>query len=93
MNRPIQKWRIGNIECAVWDNKKQFNGTEVSYKTMTLSRSYKKKDEETWRSEVINNLRRNDIPKVIAIMQKAQDYLFFDEGKHEEESEDEEGAE
>ena len=87
MNRPIQKWRIGTIECAIWDNKKQFNGGEVSYKTLTLSRSYKKKDEEIWHSEVINNLRRNDLAKVMAILQKAQDYLFFEANKEHEDEE------
>ena len=91
MNRQIQKWRIGNIECAVWENKKTFNGGEVSYKTLTLSRSYKKKDEEIWRNEAINNLRRNDLAKVMAILQKAQDYLFFEDVKtHEEDKEDRE---
>lgn len=89
MNRPIQKWRIGNIECAVWENKKTFNGGEVSYKTMTLSRSYKKKDEEIWRSEAINSLRRNDIAKLIAILQKAQDYLFFEDIKPHEDGKEE----
>ena len=86
MNRPVQKWRISNIECAVWENKKTFNGGEVSYKTVTLSRSYKKKDEDTWRNEAINNLRRNDIAKLQAILNKVQDYLFFeDKQEHEEE--------
>ena len=87
-NRPVQKWRISNIKCAVWENKKTFNGGEVSYKTVTLSRSYKKKDEDTWRSEAINNLRRNDIAKLQAILNKVQDYLFFeDKQEHEEEGE------
>jgi len=90
MNRPIQKWRVSNIECAVWENKKIFNGGEVSYKTVTLSRSYKKKDEDTWRNEVINNLRRNDIAKLKAILNKVEDYLFFDDKEHKEEQEEEE---
>jgi len=90
-DRPIQKWRINNIEAALWENKKAMNGAEVTYWTVSLSRSFKKKDEGIWRSEVINNLRRNDISKMLAIMQKVQDYLYFELAKVEkEEVEDEE---
>ncbi|MEM4244865.1 MAG: hypothetical protein QW404_02510 [Candidatus Nanoarchaeia archaeon] len=89
-DRPVQKWRIGNMEAALWENKKSMNGAEVTYWTVSLSRGYKKKDEGVWRSEVINNLRRNDIPKLIAILEKVQDHLFFEVPKSEREEEDEE---
>jgi hypothetical protein len=78
-NRPVQKWRVGNIEAALWENRKTvFDGTEVTFRTVTLSRGYKKKDEDIWRSEVINSIRRNDIPKLVAVLGKAQDYLMFE---------------
>ncbi len=90
LNRPIQKWRVGGVEAAVWENKKSINGGEISYKTVTLSRSYKKKDEDIWRSEVINNLRRGDIEKLQAILRQVQDYLYFQAPKQEQEAEEEE---
>ena len=37
-NRPIMKWRAGNFEIAVWENKRDFNGGEVSFKTMTMTK-------------------------------------------------------
>jgi len=89
-DRPIQKWRIGNIDAALWENKKEMNGAEVTYWTVSLGRSYKKKDEGIWRNEVINNLRRNDIPKMIAILQRVQDHLYFELSKVAKEEEDEE---
>mgnify|MGYP001579734072 CR=1 FL=1 len=90
-NLPVRKFRIGNIDSAIWENKKSINGGEVVYRTVTLSRSYKKKDEEIWRSEVINNIRRNDISKIMAILRKVEDYLYFEAGKeNEEESGDDE---
>ena len=90
-DRPIEKWRIGNIEAALWENRRQMNGDEVTYWTVSLGRSYKKKDEGIWRNEVINNLRRNDIPKLIAILQRVQDHLYFNLKKEvKEEFEDEE---
>ncbi len=89
-DRPIEKWRIGNIEAALWENKKDMNGAEVTFWTVSLSRSFKKRDEGIWRSDVINNLRRNDIPKMLVILQKVQDYLYFEAGKNNKEDDDEE---
>ena len=89
LNRPIQKWRVGSVEAAVWENKKSINGGEISYWTVTLSRSYKKKEENIWRSEVINNLRRGDIEKLQVILHHVQDYLYFQVGKQEKEEEEE----
>lgn len=86
MTRPIQKWRIGNIDLSVWENTKEFEGGEVSYKTFSVTKSYKKKNEDIWRSEVINNLRRQDIVKLQLLLNKVQDYLFFEQNKEVEEN-------
>ena len=80
INRPVQKYRIGNIEASIWQNSKELEGNEVGYKTVTLSRSFKKKDEDLWRSEVINNLRRQDLQKLRLILEKVEHYLFFEDG-------------
>ncbi|MEK6840055.1 MAG: hypothetical protein AABX72_03870 [Nanoarchaeota archaeon] len=77
-NMPIHKFRAGNIEAAVWSNKKDVGGAIMEFKTVSLSRSYLKKGEDMWRSDVIN-LRRNDLQKVILVMQKAQEQLLLTE--------------
>ncbi len=77
---PINKWRSGNIEVAVWLNKKDIEGDTVEFKSVSLSRSYKKKGEDTWRNDVIN-LRRNDLQKVIIVLQKAQENLLLSDDK------------
>ena len=87
-NQPIKKYRISNWEGVVWDNKKTMNGVEMQYKTATVSRSYKKKDEDIWRSEVINNIRLNDIPKLRIILDKLQDFLYFEARELEKEKEE-----
>ena len=89
LNKPIQKWRIANLEAVIWENKRKVNNAEVSFKTVSITRGFRKKDENIWRNEVINNLRRNDIPKLIALLQKAQEYLYFESSKEEEEVEEE----
>ena len=89
-NQPIKKYRISNWEGVVWDNRKSINGVEIEYKTTTISRSYKKKGEDIWRSEVINNIRLNDIPKVLTILSKLQDFLYFEAREAREQEKEEE---
>ena len=83
-NMPIHKFKAGNIEAAVWSNKKEINGATVEFKTVSLSRSYIKKGEDMWRNDVINSLRRNDLQKVIMVMQKAQEALLLTDRDEEE---------
>lgn len=66
-NMPIKKFRSGSFEAAIWKNSKKIDGKELSFKTVSLKRSYKKKDEDIWRSEVIN-IRRADIPKIQVVL-------------------------
>ena len=75
-NMPIKKFRAGNFELAVWKNDREIEGEIVSFKTMTLSRSYKKKEEDIWRSEVLN-LRRQDLHKVMVLLNEASRHLWF----------------
>lgn len=78
-NPPIKKYRAGNFEIAIWKNDRDINGEIVSFKTMTLSRSYKKKEEDIWRSEILN-LRRQDIHKVTTLLNEASKYLWLGDG-------------
>ena len=75
-NRPIRKWRCGNFEVAVWLNSKEKNGFKTEFKTVSLTRNYKKRDENIWRSEQIN-FRRLDIPKVEILLHKIKEDLFM----------------
>ncbi|HLD02626.1 MAG TPA: hypothetical protein VJC07_02930 [Candidatus Nanoarchaeia archaeon] len=76
-NLPIKKFRSGNIEAAIWLNKHKRNeNEEIEFKSVSLSRSYKKKDENQWRNEVIN-LRKMDIAKALLVLQKAQEELLL----------------
>lgn len=75
-NRPIKKFRASNIEGAIWLNTRETNEGEVGFKTASISRNFKKRDEDIWRSEIIN-LRRGDIPKLLVVLHKIQDELFL----------------
>jgi len=89
VNRPVKKYRSGNIEAAIWLNEKDMgDGSIVGFKTISLSRSWKKKDEDIWRSDVVH-LRRNDIQKAVMVLQKAQEDLLLNEEAAEKEAEGE----
>jgi len=77
INRPIKKWRSSNFELALWSNEREVNGNIVEFKTMSLGRSFKKKNEEIWRNEVIN-IRRLDLPRLMALLNEASKELFLD---------------
>ena len=86
-NLPIKKYRAGALDVAVWNNvKKTRDGEEISFKTISLRRSWRDKEQDIWRDEKIN-LRKGDIAKAIVLLQKAQEELFLSDESHDEEEE------
>ena len=76
-NLPIKKFRSGAIEGVIWANKrKQEDGTEIEFKTVTLRRAWKDRETNVWREEKLN-LRRSDLPKMHIIIRKLEDDLFL----------------
>jgi len=86
-NRPIKKWKSGSIETAIWYNEREVGGNLVGFKTISLTRSFKRKNEDIWRNEVIN-LRRNDLQKTILVLQKAHEELLLNEEKEDDDDEE-----
>ena len=52
---------------------------EIEFKTVTLRRSWKDKEQNIWRDEKLN-LRKADIPKILVILNKMQEELFLSQG-------------
>lgn len=75
MTRPIKKFKSGSIEAAIWENEREVNGNIVSFKTVSIQKSWKDK-ENLWREASIQ-LRRNDLQKMILVLQKAQEELLL----------------
>jgi len=86
-NKPIKKWRSGTIDCSVWSNEREVNGNKVEFKTVSLRKSWRQ--DNIWRDQTITNLRRNDLQKVILLLQKAQEDLLLDTNREEIEEEGE----
>ncbi len=77
MAKPIKSWKSGNISGAIWLNEKEMNGAKVSFKTASLRRAWKKEG-DVWRDETLN-FRRQDIPKLIAILNEMMKELYLAE--------------
>jgi hypothetical protein len=75
VNQPMKKWKSGNMSGAIWVNEKEVNGATVSFKTASIRRSWKK-DDDVWREETLN-FRRQDIPKIISILNEMQRELYL----------------
>ncbi|MEK6862244.1 MAG: hypothetical protein AABY07_09855 [Nanoarchaeota archaeon] len=86
VNRPVKKWKSGAIEAAVWVNEKERDGNILEFKTISLRRSWKQ--DGVWRDSVIN-LRRNDLPRVITVLNEALKEMYLEQGELGIEKEDE----
>lgn len=75
---PIYKWKAGSISTAIWENTKETDNGTVTFRTISLTRAWRKKDENIWRHDVLN-LRKNDIQKAIIVLQKAQEQMLLEE--------------
>jgi hypothetical protein len=76
MARPIQKFRSGQIEAAIWLNERKLKDDAiVGFKTVSLRKSWKD-DEGTWRDATIQ-LRKHDIPKIVVLMNKVMEELLL----------------
>lgn len=76
-NAPEKKFSAGAIKATVWSNvAKDDKGHDSEYKTISFDRLYKDKSGQ-WKST--NSLRVNDIPKAIAVLNKAYEYLVLKE--------------
>lgn len=81
-NRPIKKFRAGSIEAAIWLNEREIDGAVVGFKTVSLRRSWRDREQNIWRDETIN-LRKGDLSKVLVVMQKAQEEILLSQNEKE----------
>ena len=68
MPGPEQKFNIGAVRATIWKNTSR---TGEEFRTVRLSRSYKKGDE--WKES--NSLGVKDIDKAIKVLQQASEHI------------------
>ena len=76
--QPVNKFRAGQVACAVWNNDIVVQGTKKTVLKATVERRYKDSN-DIWKSS--GSYSRNEIPLVIYCLQKA--YAAMIEGTEE----------
>lgn len=79
-NLPEKKFVAGAVSATIWRNEQVKNNEEISFNTISLQRRYTDK-EGNWKTS--NNLRVNDVPKAILVLQKAYEYITLKTGTDE----------
>jgi len=74
--KPIQKFKAGGVNAAIWNNEAEVNGEKIDVKSITLQRAYKDKEGE-WKNT--SSLKATDLPKAMVVLGKAYEFLMLKE--------------
>ena len=71
--KPIAKFKAGQVSAALWENQVQVKGEAVTMLKATVQRRYKDKGGE-WKSS--GSFSRNEIPLAIYCLQKCFEVML-----------------
>jgi len=71
--RPVAKFRAGQVSAAIWENEITVNGKKMVMLKATVERRFKDKDGQ-WKSS--NSFARNEIPLAIYCLQKSFEHII-----------------
>ena len=74
--KPLAKFRAGQVSCALWENEISVNGAPKTVLKASIQRRYKDSD-GNWKSS--QSLSRNEIPLAIYCLEKAFDKIVQEE--------------
>jgi hypothetical protein len=81
-NKPEKHFRFGGIRVSVWcDMRKGPTGQEFASRSVTMDRAFKDASGQ-WQNT--HSLKENDLPKAIAALQKAYEFMTQKKGDGEE---------
>ena len=73
--KPLAKFRAGQVSCALWENEITVNGNTKTVLKASIQRRYK--TDEGWKSST--SFGRNEIPLAIYCLEKAFDKIVQEE--------------
>ena len=74
--RPLARFRAGQVSCAIWENEIQVNGTTKAVLKAGVSRRYKDRDGD-WRSS--SSFSRNEVLLTIHCLRQAVGKIIEEE--------------
>ncbi|MFH1590519.1 MAG: hypothetical protein ABIC95_01190 [archaeon] len=78
-NQPEKRFLAGPISASVWVNKVTRDGHEGEYRSVTLQRAYKDKNDQ-WQHT--SSLRVNDLPRASLVLDKAYEFIVLSEAQN-----------
>jgi hypothetical protein len=80
MSEPIQKFRAGQLSCALWENEINVNGQTRTVLKASIARRYKDANGD-WKSST--SFSRNEIPLAIYCLEQAFEAIIQHNGEQE----------
>ena len=80
--KPVTKFKAGQISSALWENEITVNGKKVTVLKASVQRRYKDSKDGQWKSST--SFSRNEIPLAIYCLQKSFEHMI--EGNRDDES-------
>ena len=74
--KPLAKFRAGQVSCALWENEINVNGTMKTILKASIERRYKDRD-GNWKGST--SFSRNEIPLAIFCLARAYDKIINEE--------------
>lgn len=71
-SKPKQKFRAGQVSCALWENKVMVNGEQQTILKASVSRRYKDRD-GNWKTS--QSFSRNEIPLALFVLFRAFEFM------------------
>ena len=71
--KPVAKFRAGQVTAALWENEITTNGKTVTILKASIQRRYKSGD-GTWKSS--GSFSRNEIPLAVYCLQKCFEHII-----------------
>ena len=75
--KPLCKFRAGQISSAVWENSINVNGKTVNVLKATVQSRYRDNKTGTWKTS--GSYGKNDIPQLIYVLLKAYDTMMTED--------------
>ena len=83
-NKPVKKIKVGLVQATIWENKISIANSDLGLDEKTvfsidIVKNYKDKKSGEWKTT--NSYGINDLPKVVAVTNKAYEFIALKESE------------
>lgn len=71
--KPIKVFRSGQVKASIWENDAEFDGVKRKTYSVTVVKSYKKKDSDEWADT--NSYNQENLADLESVAQESRKFL------------------